>query len=180
MLFVFLTTVLREGTVALRPEVVLPQQLLLVVLLGPLDEPRVQRANVVPGEPPNSRGLLEPEIVRLERRHVDRRQRVLEVLHVVGDVLLRFAKPIAGFSQGVTKPRESSARAFRRPGPFRPFSTRWPGSTCPVHRRQSERTAAPSRRAASGGSNRRQLGGHPLSRSRFAERSSIAIPLFLL
>ena len=43
MLFVFLTTVLREGTVALRPEVVLPQQLLLVVLLGPLDEPRVQR-----------------------------------------------------------------------------------------------------------------------------------------
>jgi len=49
-------------------------------------------ANVVPGEPPNSRGLPEPEIVRLERRHVDRRQRVLEVLHVVGDVLLRFAQ----------------------------------------------------------------------------------------
>jgi len=178
MLFVFLTTVLREGTVALRKLSFRNNSFLLFFLAHSMSQE--SSANVVPGEPPNSRGLLEPEIVRLERRHVDRRQRVLEVLHVVGDVLLRFAKPIAGFSQGVTKPRESSARAFRRPGPFRPFSTRWPGSTCPVHRRQSERTAAPSRRAASGGSNRRQLGGHPLSRSRFAERSSIAIPLFLL
>jgi len=109
MLFVFLTTVLREGTVALRPEVVLPQQLLLVVLLGPLDEPRVQRANVVPGEPPNSRGLLEPEIVRLERRHVDRRQRVLEVLHVVGDVLLRFAQT----DRRVLPRRNQAARIIR-------------------------------------------------------------------
>jgi len=128
MLFVFLTTVLREGTVALRPEVVLPQQLLLVVLLGPLDEPRVQRErsarrtaefersprarNRTSGEAPCGPSTTRPRGFACCRRRAS--------------ALRPNRSPGSPKAFQPTKPRESSARAFRRPGPFRPFSTRWP------------------------------------------------------